>query len=382
MAFENEETTLSFIAEWFDCHPQVTKKYLLKYYPNTNEVEMKETSTRTKFLKRTKMDNTSISKDDFYIGATIIIFSRDLKLVDYGDNDTSKLLDVLTERSICVVLPNAVSKIGSIIKASEENGMTLVNLRSLCIDVDTIAISELIMGLSQSENARESGDENEDKNNEDEMEFCTVLEFRGEKCIDRLLAVSSTVEKTMPKSNNHDKERKLIFASSTPEGVRAMRENFLTRKYKPTARYNKSTRERTCVVIKPHVIKSRMTGVIIDDIMDRNIKISAMQIFHLDRVRATEFYEAYNSTVKEYRAMVDELCSGPTLALEIACDVDGFRNEVAGPFDVEIAKLLVPDSIRAKYGKDRVQNAIHCTDLIDESRNELSYFFDILCNSN
>jgi len=45
--------------------------------------------------------------------------------------------------------------------------------------------------------------------------------------------------------------------------------------------------------------------------------------------------------------------------------------------DPEIAKNLRPNTIRAKYGKDRVENAIHCTDLPEDGILESEYFFSI-----
>ena len=37
-----------------------------------------------------------------------------------------------------------------------------------------------------------------------------------------------------------------------------------------------------------------------------------------------------------------------------------------------------PETIRAKFGVDRVRNAIHCTDLPEDGVLESEYFFDIL----
>ena len=78
--------------------------------------------------------------------------------------------------------------------------------------------------------------------------------------------------------------------------------------------------------------KNRQVGAIIENIIGRGHNISAMQLFHLNRTSATEFYEVYKTNVKQYNSMVDELCSGPVLALEVQCSVENFRNEVAGPW--------------------------------------------------
>lgn len=46
--------------------------------------------------------------------------------------------------------------------------------------------------------------------------------------------------------------------------------------------------------------------------------------------------------------------------------------------DPEIAKNLRPNTIRARFGIDRVKNAIHCTDLDEDGALECEYFFSIM----
>lgn len=45
--------------------------------------------------------------------------------------------------------------------------------------------------------------------------------------------------------------------------------------------------------------------------------------------------------------------------------------------DPEIAKNLRQNTLRARYGIDRVKNAIHCTDLATDGVLESQYFFQI-----
>jgi len=94
--------------------------------------------------------------------------------------------------------------------------------------------------------------------------------------------------------------------------------------------------------------------------------------------------------------MVDELCSGSLVAMEIrlkpqllcrnASDqqtdvVDSMRS-CCGPWDVNMAKELHPNTLRAIHGRDRVRNAIHCTDLPKDGLIEVEYFFKILSKTN
>lgn len=67
-------------------------------------------------------------------------------------------------------------------------------------------------------------------------------------------------------------------------------------------------------------------------------------------------------------------------ALEIRGDgdiVSSFR-EFCGPFDVEIAQALYPDSLRASFGSSKLDNGIHCTDCSEDGMLESYFFFHSL----
>ena len=110
---EVNERVFGFVAEWFDPHPQIVKKYLLKYYCETCEVEMKDISTNRKFLKKTKIP-PSLKESDFFVGANILLLSRDLKLIDYADPVTRQLLEDVDERTVCVLSPSMYELMGDI----------------------------------------------------------------------------------------------------------------------------------------------------------------------------------------------------------------------------------------------------------------------------
>lgn len=46
--------------------------------------------------------------------------------------------------------------------------------------------------------------------------------------------------------------------------------------------------------------------------------------------------------------------------------------------DPEIAKNLRGNTLRARFGIDKVRNAVHCTDLPEDGTLEVEYFFSIL----
>jgi len=102
-------------------------------------------------------------------------------------------------------------------------------------------------------------------------------------------------------------------------------------------------------------------------------------MFYLDKTTAEEFFEVYKGVLPEYSAIIEHVICGPVIAMEIRQEnvVNSLRSLV-GPHDPEIAKVLRPNTLRALFGKDRVKNAVHCTDLAEDGVLEVQYFFELL----
>ena len=113
--------------------------------------------------------------------------------------------------------------------------------------------------------------------------------------------------------------------------------------------------------------------------MQAGFEISAAELFNLSRAMIEEFYDVYRGVLPEYLPLIEHISNGPSIVLEVRQEnaVNSFR-ELCGPYDPEIAKHLKPDSIRAKFGENRVKNAVHCTDLSEDGRLECQYFFQVL----
>ena len=102
-------------------------------------------------------------------------------------------------------------------------------------------------------------------------------------------------------------------------------------------------------------------------------------MFTLDKPTAEEFFEVYKGVIPEFVPLIDQMTTGPCIVMEVRQEnaVKSFR-ELAGPADPEIAKSLRPDTLRARFGLDKVRNAIHCTDLPEDGNLDSEYFFSIL----
>lgn len=139
----------------------------------------------------------------------------------------------------------------------------------------------------------------------------------------------------------------------------------------------------TCAVIKPHAILEGKLGYIISAINDSHFRINALQMFYLSNANADEFLEVYKGVTCDYHALLLSFVDGPCVALEIAGknrDMNVYEEFRAfcGPTDSDVAKQIRPATLRARFGYDKFKNAVHCTDLPEDTTLELEYFFKIL----
>lgn len=125
------EARLAFVAEWLDPNSGIRWKYQLFHYPVCGEVEMHDIKNRRVFLKRSRCD---VPSEDFYVGSTVTLYSRHLRITDYGDDSTRSALESRTERTCAVVKPDGVRSLGKILRAVAEAGLTVSRLRMAQLD--------------------------------------------------------------------------------------------------------------------------------------------------------------------------------------------------------------------------------------------------------
>ena len=73
----------------------------------------------------------------------------------------------------------------------------------------------------------------------------------------------------------------------------------------------------TLCLIKPHILKEGKAGQVIEMILGAGFEISAMEMFNLSRPVVEEFYDVYKGVLPEYLTLVENLSSGPIIALEV-----------------------------------------------------------------
>jgi nucleoside-diphosphate kinase len=131
--------------------------------------------------------------------------------------------------------------------------------------------------------------------------------------------------------------------------------------------------ERTFSIIKPSAVAANNIGGILAKFEQAGLKIVAAKMLHLTRTQAEDFYGVHRER-PFFGELVDFMISGPILAqvlegnnaIKVNRDVMGATN----PAEADAG------TIRAKFGKDISENAVHGSDAPDTAATEIAFFFD------
>ncbi|KAK2582248.1 hypothetical protein KPH14_004594 [Odynerus spinipes] len=371
-----------FEAEWYDKVACILKKFYLYYYPTDNTVELFDLKTKKTFLRRTKCEG--IQAKDFYVGAVVTIYSRNIKITGFADENTKTKLQTKTQKTFVLLKPDIMHKMGELLRQIMTHNFHIANIKMVklskeqatefCQGQESAQLPYIVNFLSS--------------------EPVLALELLGDDAIARWLKLmgpeDSDEARTIAPTSlracyGKDNIQNAVHGSENPaEAEKELSFFFPNPKSKKKGPHNTATLNNcTCCIIKPHAVQEKLTGSIIEDIQKAGYTISAIQQFHVDSVNAEEFLEVYKGVLAEYGAMVGELQSGPCIVMEIThkdknCDIRMDFRKLCGPMDPDIARQVRPNTLRAKYGKTKVQNAVHCSDLPEDGPLEVEYFFKIL----
>ncbi|XP_065354987.1 nucleoside diphosphate kinase homolog 7 [Calliphora vicina] len=369
---------LSFIAEWYQEEAGITRVFTIQYYAQDNAIEIYDQRTNKTFLRRNKMPE--LSERDFFVGSKINIFGRQFNIVDYGDDITKNTLAKYRKKTFILLKNSILQHLGAVLCSLIDSNFSLS--KGLMVQFTAEQVKEFL-------NERNKGDvQTSVLMNQlltgPSIGFELIADNAVEKiknCINQVQDVNSEVTKPLRSLFEREDIRNGVYCSQNDDDVERDTNFFFnnTRALQIAVQMKNST----LAVIKPHAIKEGNLGKIIQEINSNGFKITALRMHILEKVNCSEFYEVYRGIVPEYIPMVTQLASGVSMSLEIVCS-DANKNsyeefrKFCGPMDPEIAKLLRPHTLRAKYGSSKTLNAVHCTDLPDDTILEIQYLFKIL----
>jgi nucleoside-diphosphate kinase len=103
------------------------RKYMLYYHPVQNQIEMYDIKNQRIFLK--KMEVPGVSLDDLYVGATVTILSRVMKVTEYSDAHTYNHFNRTRTHTFAMIKPHAYQNFGKILDAVTAAGFTISKLK-------------------------------------------------------------------------------------------------------------------------------------------------------------------------------------------------------------------------------------------------------------
>jgi nucleoside-diphosphate kinase len=133
------------------------------------------------------------------------------------------------------------------------------------------------------------------------------------------------------------------------------------------------TLQRTLAIIKPDAVEKRVTGKIIDSILDHGFTIIGMKQIHLSKEQAEGFY-AVHAGKPFFDSLTDFMSSGPcvVIALEKEHDAIASWRKLMGATNPANAEA---GTIRKRFAESIERNSVHGSDAEETARFEISYFF-------
>lgn len=342
---------------------RLNRHYSVRYFVDSHNIEIFDTKTNKLFLKKSECPAV-LSPSDFFLGAKVLLYGRHFELQEYLDPFTAEKLGKQQQKAVLVVKRDMVAHIGAVITFLQHQQFSIAALKMVHV---AQAQAEKLLEFHRS-TAEFAG-----LVEQLTSQPVVAIEVMTEDCIEKLKHVTGIL------SSRFSARRNEFESSPSVLEAQRQREFFFETPHGATATFQHCT----CCVVLPHILKEGLAGEVIEAIQQGpGVSITAMELFTLDRTTAAEFLEVYEGVVPHFNETVDHFTTGPCIALELVGQhaesvVAKFR-EHAGPWDVEMAKELRPQTIRARFGHDRVRNAVHCTDLAEDGMLESEYFFDIL----
>ncbi|KPI84635.1 putative nucleoside diphosphate kinase [Leptomonas seymouri] len=329
---------ISFVVEYADPQSGLTRTYQLCYYTEDKTIEMYDLKTKRLFLKRCAYPSLSVK--ELYVGATINVFSRPLRLVGYGDEATRRRLSMNTsECMLGIDMEHHSTTAGTVIDALTSQDLRIASAR-------LVELPQNLVHRIGASTAR-----------------VLFLSVSGADALDKVAALAASHPAAVIQIINLKDAQEIRQTLMGPG--------------KTTA----ALRDCAVCVIKPHAITSSYQGAILQRLVEEGFHITALGSYQLSVADAEDFLEVYSGVLPEYKKLVEQMSSGPCWAIEVCAEnaVSALR-AVCGPHDPEVCHVLFPHTLRAKYGVDRVRNAVHCTDLEEDGPLESEFFFSLLQN--
>lgn len=386
-----EESDAAFRVQYHDTVYNSHSEYILSFYSRTNEVSMYDVARKRMFLRRSYVPEEP-SLNDCYVGATVVVCGRALKVLDFADEHTRRKFANTRGASLIVVKPHMYKHAGEILDhiTHYQQGHALKVGRVRTVHFSQEQAQEF---LAIGKGAAVSG--------ADAAQLASgtslCIEVAGDDVIavvhevvgpadptDAQAAAPASIRARFGSSRAQNAVHSSLSIDVAKEELKYVLEN---PSLGPTAVFNRCA----VVLVKPHAVTRGLTGHIMSELVSAGMDITGVRSVVLNRADAADFLEHYRTVYHEFEKWVGEVSSGPCVAVEArpaGCDTDDAVQAsaaavdtvraLAGPFDPAIAKALRPSTWRARWGEDTVANIVHVTDLPRDGPLEARFLFSVV----
>ncbi|KAJ0182446.1 hypothetical protein K1T71_001815 [Dendrolimus kikuchii] len=342
----------SFIGEWYDNQASLVRRFNVFYYPTDDTLEMYDLRNKKTFVRRIKVNG--ISLENIYIGGTLYILGRLIKIVEFACEDTRKKLQKDMEVTFVMIKPLPTNIAGKILNHFFENGFRVTRMKKSRLtagDVNQLYRSQLT-----------------DPTFPFLLDYLTGqlvygIELVGKNTVSRCKKLLGDRDPTKADPGTiralygTDPVRNCVHVSADPGAALEDIDYFFPPPPLRSIRLRLTATLSNCTlcIVKPHAVREGKLGSVLEGIDEGGFEVTALNMTIVENINAAEFYEVYKGIVPEYKGMVEELSSGTCVAMEITAKDKGINTAVefrklVGPSDPEIARLLRPHTLRAKFG--------------------------------
>ncbi|HLB28204.1 MAG TPA: nucleoside-diphosphate kinase [Dehalococcoidales bacterium] len=130
--------------------------------------------------------------------------------------------------------------------------------------------------------------------------------------------------------------------------------------------------ERSLVLVKPDAMKRGYGGAIIGRLQERGLKLIAMKMIHIDKALAERHYAVHKGK-PFFNDLIGYITSTPVIAAVFqGDDAIATARKTMGATDPAKADK---GTIRADFGANIQENAVHGSDSVETAKKEISLYF-------
>ena len=130
--------------------------------------------------------------------------------------------------------------------------------------------------------------------------------------------------------------------------------------------------ERTLVLVKPDAMKRGYGGAIIGRLQEQGLKLIAMKMIHIDKALAERHYAVHKGK-PFFNDLISYITSTPVIAAVFEGEgAIALARKTMGATDPAKAEK---GTIRADFGNNIQENAVHGSDSVETARKEISLYF-------